>query len=57
MDRSNSANAPTIRFISRRAGVVVSIAPVKLRNPALASDKPFHDREGSGLQKLYDVAE
>jgi hypothetical protein len=37
MARSNSANAPTICIIIRPAGVVVSIASDKLRNPALAS--------------------
>jgi hypothetical protein len=34
--RSNSANDPTICIIMRPAGVVVSIASVRLRNPALA---------------------
>src|SRR5580704_4261410 len=35
--RSNSAKAPTICIIMRPAGVVVSIASVKLRKPALTS--------------------
>src|SRR5437016_4163509 len=34
---SNSAKAPTICIIIRPAGVVVSMASVRLRNPALAS--------------------
>ena len=34
--RSNSANAPSICIIIRPAGLVVSIASLKLRNPAFA---------------------
>ena len=45
MARSNSAKAPTICVIIRPAGVVVSIASVKLRNPAPASPELLHDRE------------
>jgi hypothetical protein len=37
---SNSANAPSIWSIIRSAAVVVSIASVRLRNPAFASKPP-----------------
>lgn len=39
MARSNSAKAPTICIIIRPAGVVVSMASVRLRNPAEASPR------------------
>ena len=45
MARSNSAKAPTICIIIRPAGVVVSIASVKLRNPLLRLPELLHDRE------------
>ena len=45
MARSNSAKAPTICIIIRPAGVVVSIASVRLRNPATASPRRSHDHE------------
>ena len=44
ISRSNSANDPTICIIMRPAGVVVSMASVRLRKPALAF-RALHDGE------------